>query len=167
MDKSDRNILLFGGIVSLVFGILLFTQTTATLAVIMLLVGLTWFIQGVVTLVAIFIDKQAWGWKLFGGIIGVAAGLLVLQNPIASTLAVPAVLSILLGIFGVLIGVSALIAAFQGEGWGVGIFGAVSLLIGLLLMFNSIVGGQALVWMTALLFVIQGGIGLYFALTNR
>ena len=167
MDKNERNFLLFGGIVSLVFGILLFTQTTATLALIMLLVGLSWFIQGIVTLLAIFIDKQAWGWKLFGGVIGIAAGLLVLQNPLTSTVAIPAVLAILLGIFGVLIGASALIAAFQGEGWGAGIFGAVSLVLGLLIMFNSVVGGQMLVWISALLFVIQGAIGIFFALSNR
>ena len=167
MDKNERNFLLFGGIVSLLFGILLFTQTTATLALIMLLVGLSWFIQGIVTLLAIFIDKQAWGWKLFGGVIGIAAGLLVLQNPLTSTVAIPAVLAILLGIFGVLIGASALIAAFQGEGWGAGIFGAVSLVLGLLIMFNSVVGGQMLVWISALLFVIQGGIGIFFALSNR
>ena len=73
MNKSDRYILLFGGIISLVFGILLFTQPTASLAIIMLLIGLVWFIQGVVTLLGIFIDKSAWGWKLFGGVIGVAA----------------------------------------------------------------------------------------------
>ena len=167
MDKNERNFLLFGGIVSLLFGILLFTQTTATLALIMLLVGLSWFIQGIVTLLAIFIDKQAWGWKLFGGVIGIAAGLLVLQNPLTSTVAIPAVMAILLGIFGVLIGASALIAAFQGEGWGAGIFGAVSLVLGLLIMFNSVVGGQMLVWISALLFVIQGGIGIFFALSNR
>lgn len=167
MDRSDRNILLFGGIISLVFGILLFTQTGAALALIMLLVGLSWFIQGIVTLLAIFIDKEAWGWNLFGGAIGVAAGLLVLQNPLASTVAVPAVVAILLGIFGVLIGISALIVAFQGEGWGAGIFGAISLVIGLLLMFNSIVGGQVLVWLTALLLVIQGALGVFLAYTNR
>jgi len=166
-EKSERNVLLFGGIVSLVFGILLFTQTSATLALIMLLVGLGWFIQGIVTLVGIFIDKSAWGWKLFGGIIGLAAGLLVLRNPLESTVAIPAVVAILLGIFGVLIGVSALIAAFQGEGWGAGIFGAISLLIGLAMMFNSILSGQVLIWLTALLLVIQGGIGVFWALSNR
>jgi len=65
-----------------------------------------------------------------------------------------------LGIIGILIGVSAVIAAFQGEGWGVGIFGAFSILLGLLLLFNSLVGGQVLVWLTALLLVIQGGYGV-------
>jgi uncharacterized membrane protein HdeD (DUF308 family) len=166
-DKSDRYILLFGGIISLVLGILLFTQTAASLAVIMLLIGLLWLIQGIFSLLSIFIDKTKWGWRLFGGVIGIAAGLLVLGNPVASTAAVPAVVAILLGIFGLLIGISALVSAFQGEGWGVGIFGAVSIAIGLLLMFNSIVGGQVLVWLVALLLVIQGGIGIFWSFKSH
>lgn len=159
-NKSDRYILLFGGIVSLVFGLLLLTQPTATLSLIMLLVGLSWFIWGIVLLLGIFIDKAEWGWKLFGGVIGIAAGLLVFQNPVASTVAVPAVVAIILGIMGLLIGISALIAAFQGEGWGVGIFGGISILLGLLLMFNSLVGGQVLIWVSAVLLIVQGGFGV-------
>jgi len=85
MEKTDRYTLLFGGIISLIFGILLFTRPGATLSVIMLLVGLSWFIWGIVVLLGIFIDKTAWGWNLFGGAIGIAAGLLVFQNPVAST----------------------------------------------------------------------------------
>ena len=166
-NKSDRYYLLFGGIISLVLGILLFARPTATLAVVMLLVGLAWFIQGIFALLSIFIDKSDWGWKLFGGVIGIAAGLLVFTNPVASTVAVPAVVAILLGIFGLLIGISALIAAFQGEGWGVGIFGAISILLGLLLMFNSLVGGQVLIWLTALLLVVQGGIGVVMSFFKR
>jgi len=166
-NKSERYILLFGGIVALVFGVLLFTQTTATLGLIMLLVGLSWFIQGVVTLVSIFIDKAEWGWKLFGGIIGLAAGLIVLRNPVESTVVIPVIYAILLGIFGLLIGIAALIAAFQGEGWGVGIVGAISLVIGLLLMFNSVVGGAVLIWLTALLLVIQGAVGVIWSFTRR
>ena len=160
MNKNDRYFLLFGGIISLVFGILLFTQTGATLSLIMLLVGLAWFIQGVVSLLGIFIDKSEWGWKLFGGVIGVAAGLLVFQNPVAGTVVVAGVVALLLGVFGVLIGISALIAAFQGEGWGAGIFGAISIVIGLLMIFNAVVSAQVLIWLTALLLVIQGGIGV-------
>lgn len=162
-DKSDRYFLLFGGIISLVLGILLFTQTTATLALIMLIIGLAWFIQGVFAILSVFIDKSDWGWKLFGGVIGVAAGLLVLQFPLESTTVVPAIAAILLGIFGVLIGVSALIGAFKGEGWGIGIFAAISLIIGLLLIFNSVVGGQVLVWLMALLLVIQGVVGIFLS----
>ncbi len=166
-NKSERNILLFGGIVSLVFGILLLTQTTATLGLIMLFVGLAWFIQGIVTLVSIFIDKAEWGWKLFGGIIGLAAGLLVFNHPLESTVVIPAIYAIILGIFGLLIGISALIAAFQGEGWGIGIFGAVSLVIGLVLLLNSVVGGAVLIWLTGALLVIQGAVGVFWSLARR
>lgn len=167
MDKSDRYYLLFGGIMSLLFGILLFTQTDAALSLVMLLLGLAWFIQGIFAIMAIFIDKAKWGWKLFGGVIGIAAGLLVLQNPLESTVVVPAVVALILGIFGVIIGVSALIAAFQGEGWGAGIFGAISLVIGLLMIFNTVVSGQVLVWLVALLLVIQGGAGIVMAYTSK
>ena len=166
-NNSDRYLMLFGGIISLVFGILLFTSPGATLSLIMLLVGLSWFIWGVVVLLGIFIDKSEWGWKLFGGVLGIAAGLLVFQNPLASTVAVPAVVAIILGIFGVLIGISALIGAFQGEGWGAGIFGAISLVIGLLMIFNGAVSGQVLIWLSALLLVIQGGFGIIMAILNR
>jgi uncharacterized membrane protein HdeD (DUF308 family) len=167
VEKGDRMLLLFGGIVSLVLGLLLFTQTGATLAVVMLLVGLSWFIWGIFSLLSIFIEKREWGWRLFGGVIGVGAGLLVLSNPVASTVAVPAVVAIVLGIFGVLIGIGALVSAFQGEGWGVGIFGAISIVLGLLLMFNGVVGGQVIVWLTALLLVIQGGIGILMSFFGR
>jgi uncharacterized membrane protein HdeD (DUF308 family) len=160
VQKGDRMLLLFGGIVSLILGILLFTQTGATLSIVMLLVGLSWFIWGIFLLLSIFIDHREWGWRLFGGVIALAAGWLVLSNPVAGTVAVPVALAIVLGVFGVVIGIAALISAFQGEGWGVGIFGAVSIVIGLLMIFNSLVSAQVLVFLTAILLVIQGGIGI-------
>lgn len=166
-DRSMNYALLFGGIASLVFGLLLFTQTAAALALIMLLIGLMWFIQGIFNLLSIFLDKSEWGWKLFGGVIGIAAGLLVFQNPIASTAAVPAVVALLMGVFGLLIGISGLIDAFKGGGWGIGVFGVVSIIIGLLFIFNSVVSGQALVWLMALLLVIQGVVGIYYAYKYR
>jgi uncharacterized membrane protein HdeD (DUF308 family) len=73
---------------------------------------------------------------------------------------VPAAVAIVLGVFGVIIGIAALISAFQGEGWGVGIFGAVSIIIGLLMMFNSVVSAQVLIILTGILLVVQGGIGI-------
>jgi uncharacterized membrane protein HdeD (DUF308 family) len=167
MNKNDRLFLLFSGIISLVLGILLFTQTGATLTVVVLIVGIVWFIQGIFQILSIFIDKKGWGWNLFGGVIGIAAGLIVIQNPLAGAVVLPAVVALMMGIFGLMIGISALIAAFQGEGWGAGIFGAISILLGLLLMFNSVVGGAALVWVAALLLVIQGGIGIVMAFLSK
>ena len=69
--KYTNAIFLLGGIISLVFGILLIARTQGTIEVIMLLVGLWWLIKGLFDLLAIFIDKSQWGLKLLGGILGV------------------------------------------------------------------------------------------------
>ena len=98
-NQLERSVLLLGGITSVVFSILLFSWTQAALAIIMLLLGLSWLIQGLFSIMAIFISKSGWGWNLFGGIIGVIAGLLVLQHPLQSTVVVPAVLAIIRGRF--------------------------------------------------------------------
>ena len=102
---------------------------------------------------------------MFGGVIGIAAGLLVLKNPIESTAVVPAVVALLMGVFGLIIGISGLIDAFKGGGWGIGVFGVVTLIIGLLFIFNSVVSGQVLVWLLALLLVIQGVVTVVFTCT--
>ena len=162
-DKSLNYALLFGGIASLVFGFLLFTQTGATLSLVMILIGILWFIQGIAALLGIFIDKSEWGWKLFFGVIGIAAGWIVFKNPIESTVVLPAVVALLLGVLGVIMGVGGIIDAFKGSGWGVGIMSLIVLVIGILFIFNSVVSGQILIFLFAILLIIQGGVSLYYA----
>ncbi len=158
--KFTNGILLLGGIVSLVFGILLLTRTEGTIEVIMLLMGLWWLIHGLFDILSIFIDRTKWGWKLIGGILGVIAGLVVLNFPLVGGAIYFSVMVIFLGILGVLFGGAALVAAFQGGGWGAGLFGVVSVLIGLLLIFNSFVSAQILLWIFAVLLIIQGAIAV-------
>ena len=155
-NKFARAVLFLGGVVALVFGVLLLTRTEGTIEVIMLLVGLWWLIQGLFNILAIFIDNSQWGWKLFGGILGVIAGLLVLNFPLAGGAIVIAVKVFILGVLGMLFGIAALVAAFRGGGWGPGIFGAVSLIIGLLLMFNVLIGAQILILILAILLILDG-----------
>ena len=166
-DTSMNYALLFGGVASVLFGLLLFTQTAATLSLLMLLIGLLWFIQGIAAILGIFLDKAVWGWKLFFGVIGVAAGWLVFKYPLESGVVLPAIFAFLLGIFGVIMGIGGLIDAFKGGGWGVGVFGAIAILIGILFIFNSVISGQILVWLLALLLLIQGGVGIYYAFKYR
>lgn len=165
--KFTNGILLLGGIISLVFGVLLIARTEGTIEVIMMLVGLWWLIQGLFNLLAVFIDKSQWGWKLLGGIFGVIAGLLVLNHPLIGGAIYFSVWIIVLGIFGLLFGVVAIVAAFQGAGWGAGLFGVVSVIIGLLMIFNSLVTVQILLWIFAILLIIQGAVAIFFGVTNR
>jgi uncharacterized membrane protein HdeD (DUF308 family) len=165
--KLTKALFLMGGIVSLVFGLLLLTRTQRTFEVIMLLIGLWWLIQGIFDLLVIFIDKTQWGWKLFGGIFGVLAGLLVLNFPVAGGAVAASVLVIVLGVFGVIFGIAAIIAAFQGGGWGAGLFGVVSVIIGLLFIFNSLVSAQVLLWIFAVLLLVQGAVALWQGFTLK
>ncbi len=165
--KFANMVFLLGGVVSLVFGILLLARTEQTIEVIMLLLGLWWLIQGLFNILSVFIDKSQWGWKLVGGILGAIAGLLVLNFPLVGGAIYFSIMVIILGILGILIGISALFTAVQGGGWGIGIFGAVSAIIGLLLVFNALVGAQVLIWIFAVLLIIQGAIALLVGLMAR
>ena len=80
--KYVNGVFLMGGIISLIFGVLLITRTQGVIEVIMLLLGLWWLIQGLFNILAIFIDNSQWGLKLIGGALGVIAGLLVLNFPL-------------------------------------------------------------------------------------
>ena len=96
--KFNQAVFFLGGLVSLVFGILLIARTQGTIEVIMLLLGLWWLIEGLFNILAIFIDKSQWGWKLLGGIFGVIAGLLVLNFPLVGGAIYFSVMVIVLGV---------------------------------------------------------------------
>lgn len=162
-NNISNQSLLLGGITSIIFGVLLLTWTGATLAVITLLIGFWWLIQGLFLILSIFQDRSQWIWKLIGGVIGVLAGILVLQHPLQGAVILPATLVFILGIMGVVIGITSLIAAISGGGWGIGAFGIISIIIGATLTMNAVVGAQLLLWIVAGLLIIEGVMAIYVA----
>ncbi len=82
-------LILIEGISAIIIGILLFTSTVQTMAVLVVFLGFYWLIKGIFDLVSMFVDHSMWGWKLFIGIIGILAGIVILRNPIMSTFAIP------------------------------------------------------------------------------
>ena len=96
---------------------------------------------------------------MFIGLLGIVAGIIVIQHPLWGSFVLPAVAAIILGIQGLIVGVVSLILAFKGGGWGVGILGVLSIVIGLLLLFNALVAGQILVvasWQSGALWRLFG-----------
>ena len=150
-------VVLLQGISAIIIGVLLLTSPGVTMLALVTFLGVYWLITGIFSIVAIFIDSTAWGWKLFSGVIGILAGLLILQHPLISTIIVPATAVWVMGIFGVIIGVINLIQAFQGGGWGIGILGALSILFGVVLMANPLIGAAALPF-------VLGSFGLVFGI---
>ncbi len=149
------------GIVAIGLGLLLLAHPAETSKWIAWLVGVYWFIGGIVKLCTLFVDRTMWGWKLFAGILGIFAGMVVVDGmanaPLLTTVGLAAIYVWVLGIQGIIYGVVELIMAFKGGGWGVGILGVVSILFGGFLIFNPVVAGLALPWVFAI-FAIAGGI---------
>jgi uncharacterized membrane protein HdeD (DUF308 family) len=145
------------GIALIIIGILLLTNPGASAVVLSQVIAIYWLIAGIFQIVSIFIDRSAWGWKLIGGIIGIWAGLLILQHPIGGALSLGLALVIILGIQGLILGVVNLIEAFQGAGWGVGLLGVVNIILGVILLANTMIAVAILPWVLGV-FAIVGGI---------
>ena len=137
-------LVLIEGIAAVIIGVLLLAEPRMTTAVLVQVLGIYWFIAGILSIIGIFVDSSAWGWKLIIGILGIIAGLLILQHPLWATILVPTTIIIVLGIQGLIIGVVNIIRAFQGAGWGTGILGALSIIFGIILLANAFVASFAL-----------------------
>ena len=90
----------------------------------------------------------------------VIAGLLVLNFPLVGGAVYFSVMVIIMGVIGLLFGVIGLVAAFQGGGWKSALFGVASAIIGLLLIFNALLSAKILLWIFAILLILQGLLAL-------
>ena len=126
-------LVLLEGIALLILGILLLANPGMTTIILVQFLGIYWLIAGIFKIIAIFLDSSLWGWKLFAGIVGIIAGVIVIQHPVWSPLVIGTVLVIILGIQGLIMGGVSIYQAFKGAGWGVGLLGALSVLFGILL----------------------------------
>ena len=168
--SSERVInyaFLLGGITALVFGIILLVRREEAVALLMVVLGLWWLIQGAFMLFAVFIDREDVGWKLAIGALGLIAGILVLSNPGDAADLFAGAIGVILGIIGILIGISALVGAFRCAGFGAAMFGLVSFAIGLLVLFNGQFTTELLVTLFALLLILDGVSGIYLAIKYK
>jgi uncharacterized membrane protein HdeD (DUF308 family) len=167
--QSPWWLLLMGGILNIIVGILLLVNPAKTAIAFAWVLGLYWFVQGIFTLVAMFIDHSAWGWKLFMGVLGILAGIVVMRHPIASALVIPSILVLLLGIQGLIVGGISLVMAFKGGGWGAGILGALSIFFGIILILNyaNLATVVTFIWIVAIFAIAGGCVQIYQAFKQK
>jgi uncharacterized membrane protein HdeD (DUF308 family) len=151
-------LVLLEGIAVLILGLLLITNTGVTLFTLIIFLGIYWLIDGIFSLIRIFVGHSDihWGWLLARGILGILAGLLVLRHPIYSSILVPAVIVIILGIEGIIIGAIRLVQAFKGDGVWAGVMGALSIIFGLILLFNTLLAAFVLPLVVGIFGIIGG-----------
>jgi len=159
---------LLEGIAAVVFGLLLLTAPGATLVALTVILGFYWLAMGILELVRVFVDRSVpWIWSLLIGILGIVAGILVLNHPLFAAVVLPATLVIYLGILGLVVGAFGIIGAFTGGGIGSFIFGGVNLLIGLLLLGSPIAAALAVPFVFGLLLLIEGVALIIWSFTVR
>lgn len=160
-------VVLIEGIAAIILGLLLLISPLSTTVVIIQFLGIYWFIVGIIDIVRIFTERTAWGWKLFSGIIGILAGLAIIQYPLWATFLVPTTLVWLFGFFGVIIGVIGIIQAAQGAGWGAGVLGVLSILFGILLLSNAFLAALTTPFIFGILGIVGGIAAIVMAFRMR
>lgn len=159
------------GILAIVFGLLLLVSPAATSTWVAFLVGIWWLASGIMNLVSMFVDHSMWGWKLFAGILGIVAGVIVLDavgdKPLLTTLGLASIYIFVLGIQGIIIGIIDIVKAFQGGGWGIGLIGVLSMLFGAFLMYNPFAGALALPFVFGILAIVLGAAAIFMAFRVR
>lgn len=160
-------LVLIQGIAAIILGILLFVRPTYTIIILIQFLGVYWLITGIFSIVSLTWDRSQWGWKVTSGILGILAGILIIKNPLWSTLFVPATLALLLGGIGVLIGIFQLIDAFRSSGIGVGILGGFNIILGFILITRPVIAGFALSWILAGVLIVGGILAIIAAFGTR
>ena len=168
-ERSPWWLILMAGVLNLIVGILLLANPGKTAIALVWVLGLYWFVQGMFVLVSMFLDHSAWGWKLFMGVLGILAGIVVMRHPIASALVIPSILILLLGIQGLVMGGISLVLAFRGGGWGAGILGALSILFGIILIMNyaNLLTVLTYIWVVAIVAIAGGIVQIVVAFQQR
>ena len=160
-------LVLLEGIFAGIFGLLLLSAPTATLLFLVQVFGFYLFLGGIFRVVSLFTDSSSWGWKLVGGLLGIIAGIAVLQHPILSTVIVPTYIIYIIGFIAIAEGVIELIAAFQGSGWGLGILGILRIIFGIILVSNPLLGVLALPIVLGALMLVGGIFAVVVSLRMR
>ncbi len=166
-DRTLNYGFLLGGITAAIFGIILLIRGEEALTLAVILIGLWWLIHGAFMVFSVFVDRTDAGWKLAIGLLGMIAGILVLVNPQETTEVLKGAFGVFLGVLGILIGIAGFVGAFRGGGIGAGVFGAVSVILGLLVLFNAEFTVDLLIILFAIMLLIDGVAGIYLGLRYR
>ncbi len=165
--KRTWWVFLLGGIASVIFGILAFINPAIALAVLALYFAAWVLVDGVVNVVGAIQHRENDGWVilLLIGILGTLVGGYALMNPPLSMLAFLYVVSFMAIMFGVLmITLGRKVREEIDREWVLYLTGALSVLFGVLIIFQPESAATSVVWMIATWAIITGLLRIFFAL---
>jgi uncharacterized membrane protein HdeD (DUF308 family) len=148
------------GVVSILFGVACFMVPNTALSVLLALFGAYAFLAGVLAVywaLTLASEHQPWLGMLFGGILGIAAGIIAYRAPGMTAQALLYVLAawvILRGILDI-VTAYALRQLVPGE-WATAVSGVLSIVVGYLLIANPQQGQTWVLWVIGIYAVLYG-----------
>ncbi len=161
-------VILLGGIIAIITGLFLLFSPARTTYVLMQILAIYWLAQGIVSLLGALAYKQEHRiWRLISGILSILAGIFILAYPVYGSLIVLNLFVIFIAVWVIISGIAGLYSAIKGEGWGVGILGIITIILGLLLLANFWAGMLVLPWIFGLILILGGLTAVFFGLRIR
>jgi uncharacterized membrane protein HdeD (DUF308 family) len=156
MMGSTWKVTLFTGVVTLILGIIVAFHPGGSLNVIAVLLGVLALISGIFQLVRVFDRAEPHRvWLGISGFVFVVVGVVLIRHLHLTV----ALIGLLVGITWIVQGVAALIAAFSGAREGAvwwGVFGAISLIAGIVVTANPSTSITVLAALLGIWFVVMG-----------
>jgi uncharacterized membrane protein HdeD (DUF308 family) len=72
-------IVLLEGIISIILGLFLLFEPVETTISLVQILGIFWFLGGILTTLSLLVDRKNTGWKLLSGLIGIIIGIIGLH----------------------------------------------------------------------------------------
>lgn len=163
--------LVLRGVLAILFGIVAFFYTGQTLLALVYVFGVFALLNGLFAIVAAVRAGEAhqrWGWLVFMGIVGIAAGIVSFVWPGLTALAVVFVVAA----WAIITGVAEIAFALSwpetlAHPWLAGISGALSVVFGVLLAVWPRSGAITLTWLLGIYAIAYGVSLLYYAYRLR
>ena len=152
-------LLLLWGMSWTILGLFLAFRPGITAVVLVQFMAVFWVVGGVIDLMSGLTHAQPGrGWRIFGGILGTVAGVIMMVHPVVGTYVTIAFQYYLLAFAAIVVGVINLFGGFTPNlSWGGSLLGLVQIILGIFLVAHPLVGMMAFV-PTLGLIAIAGGI---------
>lgn len=166
-ERALEQAFLVGGVLAVVFGAALLLRRETGMTIAAVLLGLWWLTHSVLIVFSVRIDREDSSWKVAVAVLGGVAGTTALVVPVQSEAFLDSVLSLILGVLGVMVAAVAFYGGFRGGGMGSMLFGIVSGAVGALLLAYPGGAMATFVIVVGVMFVVHGIAAIVIALNAR
>lgn len=157
------------GLMALFVGWWLLSRPVVTTLFLIQFLGLYWLMVGVLDVVRALVEKEGNQrvWQMFGGVVGLMAGLFILNNPIFAGVVTPAMLMWIIaftfifnGVLQIFLGNREHDTGARNRSWGSFFVGIFYIVFGLLILSLPLLTTVAIMVLVSAMLAIVGGVGM-------